>query len=184
MTYQIKEIPGAPGYKVDTNGKVFSHYELKRNAKTGRLESHLSNKLRELKQSKHLFGYPDITINNKGTPIRTEVHRLVLLTFVGPLPKGMQSCHNNGDPSDCRLENLRYDTPKGNQADKTLHGTLLVGEKHPSAKLTDTQVKRIRLMREIMPKLRQKDIGHMFGVCQTEISHILLDQIRKSNTHA
>ena len=50
------------------------------------------------------------------------VHRLVLETFVGPCPKGMFSCHWNDDPSDNRLENLRWDTEKANQADKLRNG--------------------------------------------------------------
>lgn len=28
------------------------------------------------------------------------IHRLVLETFVGPRPEGMECCHNNDDPSD------------------------------------------------------------------------------------
>ena len=36
-----------------------------------------------------------------------KVHRLVLEAFVGPNPPGLECCHNNGDPSDNRVENLR-----------------------------------------------------------------------------
>ncbi len=51
------------------------------------------------------------------------VHRLILLAFVGECPDGLQACHYDGDKSNCRLSNLRYDTPKGNAADKVRHGT-------------------------------------------------------------
>jgi hypothetical protein len=50
------------------------------------------------------------------------VHRLVLIAFVGPCPDGMEGCHNNGVPSDNRLENLRWDTRKANMADAIEHG--------------------------------------------------------------
>ena len=40
------------------------------------------------------------------------VHRLVLETFVGAAPAGMEGCHNDGNRFNKRLENLRWDTPK------------------------------------------------------------------------
>jgi hypothetical protein len=51
-----------------------------------------------------------------------KVHRLVLETFVGPCPDGMECCHNNGDPADNRLENLRWDTLSSNAYDRVEHG--------------------------------------------------------------
>jgi len=52
-----------------------------------------------------------------------KVHRLVLLTFVGPCPPGMQACHNNGNPFDNYPSNLRWDTISANQFDSIKHGT-------------------------------------------------------------
>lgn len=54
-------------------------------------------------------------------------HRAVLLAFIGPCLDGMECCHNNGDPLDNRLENLRWDTRQANTIDKINHG------KHPYA---------------------------------------------------
>lgn len=51
------------------------------------------------------------------------IHRLVLQAFVGPEPEGMEACHNNGDHTDNRLENLRWDTKRSNMLDKRAHGT-------------------------------------------------------------
>lgn len=56
----------------------------------------------------------------------------------------MEGCHNNGKPADNRLSNLRYDTPKGNNADKLRHGTHIFGEAQGSARLTREEVRRIR----------------------------------------
>lgn len=50
------------------------------------------------------------------------IHKLVLQSFVGDPPEGMECCHNNGDPSDNRLSNLRWDTRKGNVSDQIKHG--------------------------------------------------------------
>lgn len=45
------------------------------------------------------------------------VHELVMLAFVGKPPVGKEVCHQNGDPTDNRLENLRYDTRRENILD-------------------------------------------------------------------
>lgn len=56
-----------------------------------------------------------------------QVHRLVLTAFVGPCPAGMEGCHWNGDPTDNRAANLRWDTQSANTLDSIRHGT------HPQA---------------------------------------------------
>jgi hypothetical protein len=50
------------------------------------------------------------------------IHRMMLRAFVGEPQEGQQTCHFNGDRKDNRLENLRWDTPVGNYADKKRHG--------------------------------------------------------------
>ena len=93
-------------------------------------------------------GYHYITLCGGGKMKRMSVHSIVLETFVGPRPKGFYGCHNNGDKSDNRLVNLRWDSPKENQADRVRHGNGQHGEKNGSAKLTDAQVQEIRLLRK------------------------------------
>ena len=99
------------------------------------------------------------------------VASLVMLTFVGPRPDGMQVCHQNGNRDDPRLINLRYDTPKGNAADKTRHGTDSAGEKNAAAKLRREDADQIRMMRGMV---RQRDIGVLFGISQAQVSKIML----------
>lgn len=55
--------------------------------------------------------------------VNRKVHRLVLEAFVGPCPGGCVGCHGNGDTTDNRLVNLRWDTPGANNRDKREHGT-------------------------------------------------------------
>ena len=50
------------------------------------------------------------------------VHRLVLAAFVGECPPGMQGCHNDGDSTNNRLSNLRWDTVSANARDRVRHG--------------------------------------------------------------
>lgn len=51
------------------------------------------------------------------------VHPLVAKAFFGTAPAGMECCHNDGDPTNNRIENLRWDTHSENNRDKRRHGT-------------------------------------------------------------
>lgn len=68
-------------------------------------------------------GYLQLTLGDGGKGRRYYVHRLVLEAFVGPAPEGHEACHNNGVPSDNRLENLRWGTRGENNRDAVAHGT-------------------------------------------------------------
>ena len=60
------------------------------------------------------------------------VHSLVLLTFAGPRPDGMETLHGLGGPLDNRWpENLRYGTKKENAADQAAAGTARRPATHP-----------------------------------------------------
>jgi hypothetical protein len=50
------------------------------------------------------------------------VHRLVLLAFVGPCPKGMEACHWDDNPGNNHLSNLRWDTSLANKRDMARNG--------------------------------------------------------------
>lgn len=58
-----------------------------------------------------------------GQKINKYVHQVVLSTFMGPCPPGMEVRHLNGLPSDNRLENLAYGTKSENARDRLSHGT-------------------------------------------------------------
>ena len=72
------------------------------------------------------------------------VHRLVLETFVGPCPPGMESCHGPGGSSDNRVLNLRWDSRQANSDDQDLHGTRAKGERIHCSKLTESKVIEMR----------------------------------------
>ena len=68
-------------------------------------------------------GHVVLTLRRDGGVHLRRVHRLVLESFVGPCPSGMEACHNDGDPANNRLDNLRWDTRSENQNDSVQHGT-------------------------------------------------------------
>jgi len=81
-------------------------------------------------------------IDETGKHYTKRVHRIVLEAFRGQCPEGMEGCHNDGDPENNRLNNLRWDTRSSNLADMVTHGTTTIppvhiGESHPRSKLTE-----------------------------------------------
>ena len=76
------------------------------------------------------------------------IHRLVAFAFLGNYTEdGLEVAHNNGNPLDNRVENLRWTTSKDNAADKVKHGTINKGVRHGCAKLTEMDVKVARFLR-------------------------------------
>ena len=71
-----------------------------------------------------LTGSGHETINGSvdGKRKRLYVHRLVLEAFVGACPDGMEGCHNDGNPQNNHVDNLRWDTRGNNCLDTVQHG--------------------------------------------------------------
>lgn len=126
-----KVISDFPNYEVDTNGDIWRG----KRGKSIKLNPHKSKQ-----------GYVFVSLYKEGVKraVTMRLHQIVLQTFIGKCPIGMQACHNNGVRDDNRLENLRWDTPKNNNADKRLHGTYLKGSLCPSSKLNEKQVRVIK----------------------------------------
>lgn len=74
-------------------------------------------------------GHLQVVLSRDGVAKHWLVHRLVLLTFVGPAPAGFVACHGDGDPTNNHLANLRWDTQSSNNFDTVRHGTHHQGAK-------------------------------------------------------
>lgn len=90
------------------------------------------------------------------------VSRLVLLAFVGPCSEGMECCHNDGNPLNNELYNLRWDTRSGNMQDAIRHGTYGIGMRK-RVKLNPSSVRKIRYMWNT-GKYSRSVLGEKFGV--------------------
>jgi hypothetical protein len=117
MTEQWRPIVGREGqYEVSDHGRVRSldHYVPCRGnglrLAPGRL----------LRQTTDTLGRRYVAL---GRGVKMRVAPLVLSTFVEPCPDGMECCHNDGDPGNNSVGNLRWDTHSGNMYDRARHGT-------------------------------------------------------------
>ena len=119
---QWRPIPDFPGYDVSNHGRVRSYFRAigNRSSGGGMGWQIADTPQRVLRPSVGKTGYCHVNLCRDGEQHGAKVHKLVLSAFAGaPLP-GFECAHNNSNPSDNRLSNLRYDTPWGNAQDQRL----------------------------------------------------------------
>lgn len=68
-------------------------------------------------------GYHRYTLSLAKKRRQDRAHTLVLVAFVGPRPDGLEGCHNDGNPGNNRLDNLRWGTRSSNAKDRVMHRT-------------------------------------------------------------
>ena len=159
-----KDIPGYEGeYQASTLGRIKS-LERKiqsRNWYTGKPFFHTVPE-RILKPGRFCkTGHLSVILRRKtnGKP----VHQLVMRTFVGEPPEGMEVLHKNGDPTDNRLSNLRYGTRTDNILDVYRQGGRW-------RKLSTDDVEAIRF--GLFCGMRGVDLARQFGVSQAAICSV------------
>ncbi|MDA5386973.1 NUMOD4 motif-containing HNH endonuclease [Loigolactobacillus backii] len=157
-----KDIPGYEGrYQASDLGRIRS---LDRVQQTKKGSRHYKGKLlRPGRYSK--AGHVSVVLGHgeNGKP----VHRLVTLAFLGPRPEGADICHNNGDPTDNRLVNLRYDSRTENILDVYRQGRAW-------RKLSKADVIKIK---HLLPTQSGVEIAKRFGVTPTIVSAIKHNRI-------
>jgi hypothetical protein len=114
--------------------------------------------------------YSTVNLSDGVKKVARYVHRLVLETFVGPCPTGLVCCHDDGDPTNNRVENLRWDTYQANEEDKLRHGTRRTGSM-ANAKLTEQEVRDIRRSRSEGTAIRR--LATTYGVSARNIAAIV-----------
>lgn len=78
---------------------------------------------RVLAQYPTASGHLRVSLCRNATVSRVFVHRLVLEAFVSAAPSGLEACHNDGNPTNNTVANLRWDTKSANARDRRRHGT-------------------------------------------------------------
>lgn len=116
-----KDIPGYEGcYQASNQGRIKSVDRIieRRNGVPQRVREYILS----LKSTDH-GNHPMVNLSAIDKTRRVvRVHQCVKWAFDGPTPDGMEICHNNGNPYDNSIENLRFDTHTENVRDITRHG--------------------------------------------------------------
>lgn len=145
-----KKIPNHPDYKVSNQGRIKS-YKGKTKILKGWISSH---------------GYKMILIDS----LRTGVHRIVLMAFIG-LPRENQECrHLDGNKLNNHLSNLQWGTSHENAQDRWEHGTMYKGSITNKAILNESQV--ISIKEKLLNNEKINDLAKQFRVHRNTISNI------------
>ena len=91
--------------------------------------------------------YPYVVLRDGPRNWTVKVHTLVLIAFVGPRPDGLMCCHNDGDPTNNHLDNLRWDTGSANMQDMIRHGRYKNGPALAARKFNASEIQQIRIER-------------------------------------
>lgn len=140
---------------------------------------------RILKPTEDKDGYLHISLCKNNNPISFRVHKLVLMTFVGPKPFVGAVCrHLDGNTFNNKLENLCWGTQQENVQDSKFHGTFSsppsrLGSICPWKKVNEIKfLEIIKLLKE--GNLTQKEIGRLYNISQRIVSDI---KNNKYNNH-
>lgn len=141
LNEEWRTIPGFPDYEVSNLGAVRSW----RNRYGVRPDK---PKLLKQTPNRKRGGYMNVTLRSpEGESKLRRVHALVLEAFVGPRPEGFDSCHNDGNPANNHLDNLRWADRRTNLSDKISHGTAPVGTRSNFARISTESVNEIKAAR-------------------------------------
>lgn len=139
MEVEYRTIERFPGYRFGSDGSVWSCW-IGNGKHRRRGEAWF-----RFSPFKLPFGYLQVWLANEEGRKKYSVHRLILEAFCGPCPMGHVACHfPDKNPENNRIDNLRWDTTKGNYNDRRVHQTDFIGERHPRAKLNTVSIQQIR----------------------------------------
>lgn len=130
----------------------------------------------ELSGTQTAKGYTAFTLRGEdGKPTRRLCHRLVALAFLGPPPtlNHTDVAHNDGNPGNNKVENLRWATHRDNQLDMFKHGTTKSGEKSITCKITKSQAVEIRDRVAKEGRGSQALISKELGLSKAQVSRIV-----------
>lgn len=148
-----KQIKNLPEYEVSSFGRV---------------KSKKFGKSRILKQSQ-LKGYLKVSLSDSGIDVYKMVHRLVLETFTGICPEGLEASHLDGNKLNNHIENLIWESGDENR------------RRRNDVRKVKLNQKKVNQIRNLLDQgWKMSDIGKKFGVTRMTINYIKNNKIWKT----
>jgi hypothetical protein len=169
---EYRKLPYTPNYWIGSDGSVWGRTNINAPAPSDKPPSPNWRKMAQTSwgRKKGFERYQVKIFIGSGKYRNRHVPQLVLEAFVGPRPPGMECCHNDENPTNNRLTNLRWDTKRGNFDDVIKLGTQR-GERNGHSKLTEDQVRSIRAER--CEGARVSALARKYGVSVPAIADIV-----------
>lgn len=117
-------------------------------------------------------GRHSASLSVDGKVRKTHISILVARAFLGERPKGYEVCHLSDDKHDNKINNLYYGTHQQNCDDRSRNGKTMRGERATGVKLTEANVREIKLALAVPGLQTQRDIAALYGVSREAISRI------------
>ncbi len=113
-------------------------------------------------------GYGRLWVNG----VSTHAHRIICTWANGPAPEEHDAAHScgNGHLGCVNPRHLSWKSRSDNHFDKVDHGTDNRGEKHPFAKLTEGDVKKLRLL---ATEVSREELAKEFNVSTWTIDDVV-----------
>jgi hypothetical protein len=157
-----KVIPRHPNYRAGSDGSIWSTHH-----RWGARQSWRQLKPGTIRSGPH---YKRLVVAlGRGRQNFRYVHHCVLEAFVGEQPEGTEACHEDGNASNNKIENLYWGTKKQNGLDARRHGRRK-GERHTLAKLTDDLVRVIRT--RIADGETQQSVADSLGIQRRNVGRV------------
>jgi len=152
-------------YEVSNLGRVRSVDRYVRSPNT--LSGQRRERGRTLRSRQDKDGYLSITLSKDGHAKTFRVHRMVLTSFYGACPDDHVTNHRDGNRQNNAVSNLEWVTQQQNWHHALGRGTKHIGEMYSTTKLTEQQVRDIRLLAKA--GATNVALAKQFGVYHTNI---------------
>ena len=143
----------------------------------GRVKTFCLGRMRIL-GDRYSYNYKRVSLYDKNSvPKNFSVHKLVIETFLGKTPEGMEVNHKNGNKKDNRVENLEFVTHKENVNHAHENGLVKNhGEDSFKSKLKNED---ILVIRKLCLEKPIREISKLYKVDRNTIRQIMLGETWK-----
>lgn len=121
--------------------------------------------------------YSLVCLNDAPRKLQLARHQVIAMTFLGPIPEGMEIHHKDHDGMNNRVDNLEYVTSSRNKLESVKAGRWPIGSRRWNAKLTEDQVRDMHSMSR--RGQTHKTIAEAFGVTPATVCRIVNGQAWK-----